>query len=528
MGEDLRQVRIEKLDRIREAGINPYPERFERSHTLAEARIAGDELQSKIAAALAADPEADTKALRIPVKVAGRMVLFRHMGKLCFGRLQDAHSQIQFSLERDKLDPDAEKSRENYNFFRKITDIGDFIGVEGFLYFTKKGELTVSAEKWTFLGKALRPLAGKHVGLQNQEMAWRQRYLDIISHQESRDRFKARIEITKTIRNFLDQHDFMEVETPILCGTASGAAARPFMTHHNSLDMEVHLRIAPETYLKRLIVAGYDKVYEMARCFRNEGMDPSHLQDFTMLEYYCSYWNYEDNMDFTQKLIQHVIKVVKGSLKFSYGDQELDFSGDWPRMSMRDLVIEHSGIDFEDYPDRESLLKVLDEKKISIENRDAGRGNLIDQLYKKTVRPKLINPMFLTQHPKDLSPLARANDDRPSIVDRFQLVVNTWEIVNAYSELVDPIDQRERLLDQAKAKAAGDDEAMPMDEDYLTAMEYGMPPISGWGMGIDRFTALLTNSQNLRDTVFFPLMRPIVETHESDGEAGENAEESAS
>jgi lysyl-tRNA synthetase, class II len=524
VGEDLRQVRIEKLQRIRDAGINPYPERFARSHTLAQARVAGSELKDRIdqarAKSDAAGSEVDHSALKVPVKVAGRMVLFRHMGKLSFGRIQDANSQIQISLERGKLDPDKEKSRENYNFFRKITDIGDFIGLDGFLYFTKKGELTVSVERWTFLGKALRPLPEKHGGLQNQELAWRQRYLDLIASEESRGRFRTRIDVTKSIRNYLDEHQFLEVETPILCGTASGAAARPFHTHHNSLDMEVHLRIAPETYLKRLIVAGYDRVYEFARCFRNEGMDPSHLQDFTMLEYYCSYWNYEDNMTFTQELIQHVLKAVKGSLKFSYDGRELDFSGDWPRLSMRDLVSERSGIDIEQYKDREALLKVLDENNISIENRDAGRGNLIDQLYKKTVRPHLINPVFLIKHPTDLSPLARANDDNPAIVDRFQLVVNSWEIVNAYSELVDPIDQRGRLEQQAAAKASGDDEAMPMDEDYLTAMEYGMPPISGWGMGIDRFVALLTDAQNLRDTVFFPLMRPITEAANTDQDAG--------
>jgi lysyl-tRNA synthetase, class II len=522
VGEDLRQVRIDKLQKIRDAGFNPYPERFERSHTIAQARLAGEELKSQIDAALAEDENADIKALRIPVQVAGRLVLFRHMGKLSFAKIQDAESQIQISLERGKLDPDKEKSKEKYKLFRKIVDLGDFIGLEGQLYFTKKGELTVDVSQWTFLGKALRPLPEKHGGLQNQEMAWRQRYLDLITNSETRDRFRTRIDVTKTIRNYLDENRFLEVETPILCGTASGAAARPFVTHHNSLDMDVHLRIAPETYLKRLIVAGYDRVYEFARCFRNEGMDPSHLQDFTMLEYYSSYWNYEDNMDFTQAMIQHVIKRVKGSLKFSYGDQQLDFSGDWPRLSMRDLVIERSGIDFADYKDRESLLAILDEKKISVENRDASRGNLIDQLYKKTVRPHLINPVFLIKHPTDLSPLARANDHNPEIVDRFQLVVNTWEIVNAYSELVDPIVQRQRLEEQAAAKAAGDAEAMPMDEAYLDAMEYGMPPISGWGMGIDRFVALLTNAQNLRDTVFFPLMRPHVE-HDDEAQTEEKA-----
>jgi lysyl-tRNA synthetase class 2 len=525
VSEDLRRGRLEKLERLRECGHKPYPERFPRTHSISEVRSLEAALRQSVALEAekaSAEGRQPAHVLGPRVAAAGRLVLWRHMGKLTFATIQDVADRVQVSIERDALSSDPEASRDQYSLLQKTIDLGDFIGVEGPLYLTRKGELTIQVESWTFLGKALRPLPGKWAGLQNQEVAWRRRYLDLIANPESRERFRARSVITRTIRSFLDEHGFEEVETPILCNKASGALARPFIAHHNSLDLDVFLRIAPETYLKRLIVAGYDRVYEFARCFRNEGMDPSHLQDFTMLEFYASYWNYEDNMDFTERMIKEVVSRVKGSLKFRCGEQELDFSGQWPRRSIAELILEHTGIAIAEHPSAESLLAAMDARKISLERRDVGRGNLIDQLYKKTVRPKLIQPLFLIKHPTDLSPLARSNDEDPNIVDRFQLVVNTWEVVNAYSELVDPIEQRKRLEDQAAQNAAGDDEAMEMDEDYLLAMEYGMPPISGWGMGIDRFTALLTNAPNLRDTIFFPLMRP------SEGPISDEAEESSS
>lgn len=519
--DPLIKTRVAKLVTIMERCVNPYPERFERSHTLAQVRAMGDDLKAQIEEAkqqAEADGTEFVKPTGPVVAVAGRMGRKAVMGKLIFADVRNIGGRLQVSIERDKLHEEKDESRTEFKFFKAVTDVGDFIGVKGPLYFTRKGELTVDVREWTFLGKSMRPMPERWAGLRNQEVAWRRRYLDLIANEAARDRFRARSKIVKTIRNFLDDHDFDEVETPVLCTSASGALARPFVAHHNSLDMPVYMRIAPETYLKRLIVGGFDRVYEFARCFRNEGMDPSHLQDFTMLEYYAAYWNYEDNMDFTQRLIQDVIQQVKGSLKFEYQGTELDFSGDWPRHAMSDLIKEHSGIDINAHADRESLLAAMSEKNIHIENPNVGRGNIIDQLYKKTVRPNLIQPMFLTQHPRDLSPLARSNDQNPDFVDRFQLVVNTWEIVNAYSELVDPIDQRQRLEDQAAQQAEGDDEAMSMDEDYLMAMEYGMPPISGWGMGIDRFTALLTNADNLRDTVFFPIMRPLANPSEMNDE----------
>lgn len=312
----------------------------------------------------------------------------------------------------------------------------------------------------------------------------------------------------------MDDNRFVEVETPILTTVASGAAAKPFITHHNALDIELYLRIAPETYLKRCIVGGFDRVYEFAKCFRNEGMDPSHLQEFTMLEYYGAYWNYEDNMNFTEQLIAHTMKELLGTLEVKCvdrdgKDQMIDFTPPWPRLKFVELIEQDCGINIlECYGDADALRAQTKKKKIIIERAETmGYGNLCDALYKKVSRPKLIQPAFVIEHPVDTKPLARRNDEDPRLADTFQVLVNTWEIVNAYSELVDPLDQRERLMRQSDAKANGDEEAMPMDEDYLLAMEHGMPPISGWGMGIDRFVALLTNQDNLKETVLFPLMR---------------------
>ena len=488
MSNEYRDRRIAKLEMLKEAGVQAYPDRFARTHTLAEASELAEETQG--------------------VRICGRLIAKRDMGKMGFARLQDLHGSMQIMFNRDALDPDQEKSRKNYKLFAKKVDLWDFVGVEGFITRTKTGELTVSVTSWTFLGKALQSPPEKFKGVTDLEMNWRQRYLDLVTNQESRDRFKLRSRMVTAIRAYLDTSGFDEVETPILCNKASGALARPFISHHNSMSMPVVMRIAPETYLKRLVVAGYDRVYEFARCFRNEGMDASHLQDFTMLEFYASYWNYEDNMRFTEELLRSVIQESLGTLQIKRGERTIDFSGEWPRVTLRDTILEHSGIDINDYEDAASLKAAVFAQKIDLEKPDAGRGSLIDQLYKKTARPNLIQPTFLIGHPTDLSPLARRNDDDPRRADRFQVVVDSWEVINAYSELVDPQDQRERLEGQAEQKSAGDDEAMDLDEDYLLAMEYGMPPISGWGMGIDRFVALLTDSPNLRDVVLFPLMKP--------------------
>ena len=313
------------------------------------------------------------------------------------------------------------------------------------------------------------------------------------------------------MRNYLDSKGYLEIETPILNNKASGATAKPFVTHHNALDIDLFLRIAPETYLKRAIVGGYTKVFEIARCFRNEGIDATHLQDFTMIEGYGAYLNYRDNMKFLREMLQTIIMNIFGTLEINVGDKVVDLSGEWEDISFRDLILKYSDIDINIYNTKELLLQKIREDKIEIDSEtpleNLGYGNLVDQLYKKIARPYIINPVFLTKHPISLSPLARANDSDPTITDRFQLVINGAEIINAYSELVDPIEQEKRLLEQARLKANGDEESMPMDYDYIDAMEYGMPPISGWGMGIDRLVQLLTNSANIKDVVLFPLMK---------------------
>ncbi len=484
MSEDQQNVRLDKVKIMREKGINPYPERFERSHSLREA--------------------AELDEGKAGVKLAGRVMLVRKFGKLTFATIKDVSGTLQVALQKKVL------GDESYDNFKKLVDIGDFIGADGSMIVTKTGEKTLDIKKWTFLGKALRDLPEKFHGLTDKELCYRQRHLDLISSPETMNRFKKRTEIVKSIRRFLENDGFMEVDTPVLQTKASGAAATPFQTHHNSLDMDVYLRIAPETYLKRLIGGGFEKVFEFARCFRNEGMDASHLQDFTLLEYYVAYWNFQDNMDFTERLVKNLLLEVCGGSSIDYQGTSIDFSGNWPRVSLRDLLLKDCEIDIDSFPTVEELKKEIANKNIQLDDiENLGRGNLIDKLYKKVSRPKLIKPIFLINHPVELSPLARKNDNNPNIADRFQLVVNGWEVINAYSELVDPTEQRARLIEQAKLKEAGDTDAMVFDEDFINCMEYGMPPISGWGMGVDRFVALLTNQENLRDIIFFPLMKSV-------------------
>ena len=450
----------------------------------------------------AKDIEDGTKNIR----VAGRISLMRKMGKLSFLTIRDIEGSIQISIKVDMVGED------NYKFFKENFDLGDFIGVEGEMFTTHTGEKTIRADKFEFLGKALKPLPEKFHGLTDLEACYRQRYVDLIMNQETRDRFLTRIRFIRELRNYLDSLGYLEIETPILNNKASGATARPFVAHHNALDLDVYLRIAPETYLKRAVVGGMPKVYEIARCFRNEGMDPAHLQDFTMIEAYQAYFNYEDNMKFIQNMLQTIIMNMFGTLVIKFGDREIDFSGEWNKVSFRELLIKYADIDIEIYNTKEKLLAKIIENKIEVESdvplENLGFGNLVDVLYKKVARPNMLGPVYLTEHPTSLSPLARSNDIRPEISDRFQLVINGAEIVNGYSELVDPQEQERRLLEQAELKASGDEEAMEMDYDYITAMEYGMPPISGWGMGIDRIVQLLTGSESIRDVVLFPLMRP--------------------
>ena len=478
-------VRREKVEKIKEV-CNPYPERYETNYEIKDVCNLEDGTTG--------------------VSVAGRIVFMRKMGKMSFVTIRDIEGKIQLSIKIDMV------GEEKYKFFKENFDIGDFIGATGEVFTTHTGEKTIRVDSFEFLGKALKPLPEKFHGLTDQEACYRQRYVDLIMNQDTRDRLLVRIKFIRELRHYLDNLNYMEIETPILNNKASGATARPFKSHHNALDMDVYLRIAPETYMKRAVVAGIPKVYEIARCFRNEGVDQTHLQDFTMIEAYQAYYNYKDNMKLIQNMLQTIIKNIFGTLTITFGDKEIDMSGDWGSVSFRDLLIKYANIDIKEYNTKEKLLNKIKEDKIELDSEtpieNLGFGNLVDVLYKKVARPHLTGPVYLTEHPIDLSPLARTNDENPEITDRFQLVINGAEIVNGYSELVNPVEQEKRLLNQAKLKDAGDEEAMEMDYDYISAMEYGMPPISGWGMGIDRMVQLLTNSDNIKDVVMFPLMKP--------------------
>lgn len=529
------EERKKKLQELKDLKILPYAERFERTHLVDEIKKeAGDASRATENMALRTVEEIVAKP-NSKVRMAGRVMLMRPHGKLTFAHLQDLSGKMQIAFMQDFLEMEgsnggAGKSGsqkiappEAYKLLRKI-DVGDFIGVTGELFMTKHGELTLLVQSYQLLSKTLRPLPEKFHGIADTELKYRKRYLDMLTDRETYERFLLRTRLITEIRKFLDSHNFIEIETPILTSIPSGAAAKPFTTHHHALDIDLYLRIAPETYLKRAVVGGFERVYEFAKCFRNEGMDPSHLQEFTMLEYYGSYWNFEDNMNFTQELILNALekmtsdKIIKTADAYQVTckdhdgkDQVISFSkAPWPRLNFAELIKKDSGINILDfYGDADALRVETKRQKIVIEKAETmGYGNLCDALYKKVSRPSLIAPAFVIKHPVDTKPLARRNDQDPRIADTFQLLVNSWEIVNAYSELIDPVDQRERLMRQADAKAAGDEEAMPMDEDFIMAMEHGMPPMSGWGMGIDRFMALITNQDNLKDTVLFPLMRP--------------------
>ncbi len=431
----------------------------------------------------------------------------RKMGKLSFLTIRDVEGSIQISIKVDLI------GEEQYEFFKDSFDIGDYIGVEGEMFTTHTGEKTVRADKFVFLGKALKPLPEKFHGLTDAEACYRNRYVDLIMNEDTRKRFTLKYNFIKELRRFLEDNNYIEIETPVLSNKASGALAKPFTAHHNALDIDVYLRIAPETYLKRAVVGGFNKVFEFARCFRNEGMDATHLQDFTMIEGYCSFYNYKDNMKFLQTMLKTVIEKVFGTLVIDINGHEVDLSKEWGTVSFRELLIKYVDIDINIFNTKEKLLAEVLRRNIELETdadiNSLGFGNLVDVLYKKVARPKMVEPVYLVDHPLELSPLARANDDNPSITDRFQLVINGAEIINGYSELVDPIEQLRRLEEQAKLNALGDEDAMVMDHEYIEAMEYGMPPISGWGMGIDRVMQVLTGVPNIKDNVLFPLMRPL-------------------
>lgn len=479
-------LRIEKLETLKSQGISVYPERFSTNNEIYAA----------------AQLEDGTSGVR----VAGRIMSIRNFSKLSFITISNIQGSLQLLLKKDEI------GEEPYNQFHNLLDMGDFIGVEGCMYTTKTNEKTLRIESYVFLGKALRTLPEKWHGLSNVELRYRQRYLDLMVTKDTQSRLLARTKMVRAIRRFFEDQEFLEVETPVLQHTSSGALAKPFRTYHNSLDTELNLRIAPETYLKRLIVGGFTKVFEFAKCFRNEGISPQHLQEFTMVEGYAAYWNYEDTMKLMRNMVLFVLDQIFNTTTITIRGQTINFSLEWDIVSFRDLILKDTGIDIDLYPDVEDLYQATLRVNMDLEHTDIeslGRGNFIDLLYKKMCRPQLVKPTFLIRHPIDLSPLARANDQNPALTDRFQLVVNGAEIINAYSELVDPLEQRRRLEAQALLKSNGDLEAMEMDEDYLTAMEYGMPPISGWGFGIERLLMVLTDSDTIKDCFLFPLNKKL-------------------
>lgn len=485
--QELKAIRLEKEKKLENYGIQIHPERYSTNHTLKESMKLEDGTED--------------------VKVAGRIMAKRKMGKITFIDIQDIEGHIQCYITKNNI------GEEKYLIFHETIDIGDFIGINGKIFTTPSGEKTIEVFEYTFLGKALRPLPEKFHGLTDQEITYRERHLDLIMNKETRERFLLRSKFIKLLREFLDNRGFIEVDTPALQNNASGALARPFIAHHNAYNTDVYLRISPELTLKKLVVGGFTNVYEVARDFRNEGISVNHLQDFTMVEAYSAYFNYRDNMNLIREMVLFIFnKLFDGNLQIQIKDELIDFGEQWEEITFRDLLIKDCGIDIDKFETASSLLQEIRRKNITLEDENIeklGRGNLIDLLYKKVSRPKIIKPTYLTGHPVDLSPLARTNDDNTSIVDRFQLIVNGEEILNGYSELVDSEEQEKRFIEQNKLKENGDEEAMTIDREYIKAMEYGMPPISGWGLGIDRFIQFLTNQYNIRDVVLYPLLKPL-------------------
>jgi len=480
--EELIAQRKEKLERLRARGIDPYPARFSTTHTAAE----GAE----------ETPEEGTGA---EVTVAGRITAMRGMGKASFLDLRDGSGRIQAYIKKENVGADT------YELLKEI-DLGDFLGVTGHLFRTKTGEPTVEVREYTILAKSLRPPPEKWHGLQDVEARYRQRYLDLMANPEARAIFEARSKIVSHIRRYLDSRRFVEVETPILQGTAGGAAARPFTTHHNTLDRDFYLRIAIELYLKRLVVGGFDRVYEIGRIFRNEGVSTKYNPEFTMLESYQAYADYNDVMSMVEDLVYTASLEVRGEPTIIYGDETIDFSPPWPRIPILEAIRERCGVYADDYPDAEGLRQAARATGMHVED-SWGRGKVIDELMTAHVEPHLMQPTFLIDYPIELSPLAKRKPGAPHLVERFEFFICGRECGNAYTELNDPIDQRERFIEQARLHAAGDDEAEVADEDFLVALEHGMPPTGGLGIGIDRLVMALTGVSSIREVILFPALR---------------------
>ncbi|PLR91880.1 lysine--tRNA ligase [Bacillus sp. T33-2] len=481
-------VRRQKMNALRENGLDPFGKRFERTHLTGQLAAEYGELEKE-----------DIEAKNVSVKIAGRIMTKRGKGKAGFAHIQDLTGQIQIYVRQDAV------GEEQYRVFDEA-DLGDLVGVEGTLFKTKVGELSIKVQDFVFLTKALRPLPDKFHGLKDVEQRYRQRYLDLIMSDESKHTFVTRSRIIQSMRRYLDDHGYLEVETPMMHSIAGGASARPFITHHNALDMTLYMRIAIELHLKRLIVGGLEKVYEIGRVFRNEGVSTRHNPEFTMIELYEAYADYRDIMSLTENLIAHIAQEVLGTTTVKYGDYVVDLKPQWKRLHMLDAIKEHTGVDFWKNMIKEEAQQLAKEHGIEITDH-MQYGHIVNEFFEQKVEAKLIQPTFIYGHPVEISPLAKKNDEDPRFTDRFELFIVAREHANAFTELNDPIDQRERFEAQLKEKEQGNDEAHEMDEDFIEALEYGMPPTGGLGIGIDRLVMLLTNSPSIRDVLLFPLMR---------------------
>jgi lysyl-tRNA synthetase class 2 len=485
--EEILQQRLIKLGRLRERGIDPYPARFDRTHSASEAVAAFEAWES--------EPGNDVPRVR----VAGRVKALRRMGKAAFLDLQDGSGRIQVSLRMDRV------GEEGFEILRDL-DLGDIAGGWGPMFRTKTAEITVDAEGLAMLAKSLQAPPEKWHGLTDVEQRFRQRYRDLIANAEVREVFALRSRVVSAIRRFLDARGFMEVETPVLTDLWGGAAARPFITHHNTLDRDLYLRVATELYLKRLVVGGFDKVYEIGRIFRNEGIDTKHNPEFTMLESYEAYADYGAVMDMLEQMVAYTAVEAVGSAEVQFGEHQIDFSPPWPRVTMRQALIDHAGLDPEEHREIESLKLRLLEMHLTPE-AGAGWGKLLDQVVSAYVEPKLIQPTFLIDYPVEISPLAKRKPEDANYVERFEAFACGFEFGNAYSELNDPIEQRERFQAQARLRAAGDEETENIDEDFLNALEHGMPPTGGLGVGIDRLVMFLSGKRSIREVILFPTLR---------------------
>lgn len=486
---DLLLQRRAKMDELRRQGVNPYANDFSVTHTTAD-----------VVAAHGDQDDAALENCSFSYALGGRIMARRAFGKAAFVQIQDRKGRLQVYVARDVV------GEEVFEQFKKL-DLGDIVGLVGTPFRTKTGELSLRAANIRILTKSLQPLPEKWHGLTDVETRYRQRYLDLIANPDVRDVFRTRSRIIGLIRDFMQQRDYLEVETPMMQPIAGGATARPFVTHHNTLKMDLFLRIAPELYLKRLVVGGFERVFEINRNFRNEGISIQHNPEFTMMEFYQAYATYRDLMDMTEEMICHIAREVIGSLKFIYGSKEVDLTPPWDRLTVREAIVKYGKIDPAILEDRRQLLQVAAGLGLELD-KNIGHGRLLTELFDAVAEPQLWNPTFITEYPTEVSPLSRKNDTNPEVVDRFELFIVGRELANAFSELNDPIDQRERFLKQLAEKEAGDEEAHAMDDDYIRALEHGLPPTAGEGIGIDRLVMLLTDSASIRDVILFPQLRP--------------------